>query len=92
MKQIITIVLLVFLMLWYAGIGKVRAVEHENETTLSTTEIKSLVDKGILKKSVNYNKVYFITNEVSYLIKRTYIPLVYKRDTLYDKGIQYYIK
>ena len=92
MKQIIGIILIAFIMLWYAGVGKISVHTHENKTTLSTEQIRHLDKKNVLKKPVDYNKVYYTTHKVEFLQERRFIPFTYKRDTLFNAGLQYFSK
>lgn len=89
MKQIIAIVSIMFLILWYADTGSC-VVLDKNEDTLSVVEIRDLAKRGILSTPIDYDKRYFTTNEVRYIRTKGYIPFTYKRDTLTAKGLQYW--
>lgn len=92
MKQVLVIIFMAFLMTWYAGIGKVKVCERDNENYLSTAEIAALDNAGVLKSPVDYTKRYYTTHKVTYLLKRGFIPLTYKRDTVSNAGLNYYSK
>ena len=91
MKQIILIVSIFILGIWYAGITKSYYIEYDNKDYLSQKEVRNLYKQGILQKP-DYNKEYYSERKVSLFKSPSLIPFYFIKDTISDTGIKYYSK
>ncbi len=89
MKQIIVVFTILMLGLWYSGVNKEIYRDIDDKTYLSRNEVKYLYGEGKINRP-NYSREYYSKRRTSYFYKRTWIPMVYSRDTISDTGIHYY--
>lgn len=85
----IKIFLVLILILWYAGSFNSSLIIDDNKTYYCASDIQELYQKGIIKKP-NFNNRYYSQQKSQYFMKRTYIPFIYKRDTIASSELGYF--
>ena len=88
-KDLLLVLTISVIGLWYVGINHSTYVNDENRDYLSASEVKELYETGIIGKP-RYDEQYFKTEKVEYIKTRTLIPFITKKDTLSHDNVSYW--